>query len=112
SNMEGFVCREVGRLNRILAVRRARNRGYHLAEFRSADSDDLYGDLDIPEVRIVLQERPVQAGGGLTTVDDLQAAQPAYGQTTFFSSCQVDAVDSRHEPIVVGEKPLRRLQDR
>jgi len=58
-----------------LAVRRARNRGHHLAELRPADPDDLDGDLNILEVRAVLQQCPVQAGGGLAPVDDLQAPQ-------------------------------------
>src|SRR5262249_60735800 len=70
--MERMVGREVGRLDGVLIVGRARYRSHHRVQVLAFDLDNLCGNSDAAEVRLVLASGAVQARRRLPAVHDLE----------------------------------------
>src|SRR5262249_6441222 len=76
------------------------------------DPDDLCGDLDSLQTRLVALACPMQTSCGLASIYDLQSLQRTNGEAPSTTGRNINFVGRGHNTIVVGQKQRRLLQDR
>ncbi|ADO41855.1 hypothetical protein EIO_0696 [Ketogulonicigenium vulgare Y25] len=115
-SMERAVCRQVGHLHRVLAVRIAgdvADQSLACLVLRSLEDDDLCRDHDMAEINgAIVARREVDGRGGLPAVHDLQALQERQAQISVLSPLERRFVADKNEAIVEGKKVLRFLSQR